>query len=71
MVSIERGAELCPRPAGLQPCRFCGSTAAVVEIYGDRPASVRRLCCGFEGGREWLAAPCANDAVAAEARRHG
>ncbi|TNC08440.1 hypothetical protein FF100_29310 [Methylobacterium terricola] len=62
---IERRAELCPQPFGLQPCRACGSTAAVIEL---RPGAVRlrRLCCHGDP----LALPEAGNG-AVEVRRHG
>lgn len=77
MANIERTAELCPDPGGLQPCTNCGSTAAIVEIGHGRALRVRRLCCN--AGPWWLgkcvqaffALHGVNVLTEAEARRHG
>ena len=77
MANIERTAELCPEPGGLQPCTNCGSTAAVVEIERGAAIRVRRLCCGAgpwwlgNGGQAFFALHGIDVKAEAKARRHG
>ncbi len=77
MSNIERRAELCPEPGGLQPCPNCGSTAAIVETFADAPTRIRRLCCNggpfwrSQASRDWFALFGVDVAAAVEARRHG
>jgi|EndMetStandDraft_3_1072993.scaffolds.fasta_scaffold2488852_1 hypothetical protein len=77
MANIERTAELCLEPGGLQPCTNCGSTAAIVEIGRGVSVRVRRLCCSAgpwwldKGGQAFFALHGVNVPAEAEARRHG
>ncbi len=77
MLNIERTAELCPDPGGLQPCTECGSTAAVFEIERGAAVRIRRLCCGAgpwwfgKDGQAFFARHGIYVSAEAEARRHG
>ena len=64
MKHIERRAELCPEPGGLQPCMNCGSTAAIVHTDAGRVTRVQRICC--DAVRYWGSA-----AAAAHFQTHG